>query len=132
MAHYAFINENNVVVKVITGVDETVTQTDLDGTIVGGSSEAWEQFYENQSWHSGLTCKRTSYNAKTNGYRKQYAGIDFTYDADADVFVAPQPYPSWTLDENHDWQPPTPMPVEEGKRYAWFEPNQQWIEIVEP
>jgi len=129
MAHYAFINENNVVVKVITGIDETVTQTDLDGTIVGGSSEAWEQFYENQRWHSGLTCKRTSYNGNI---RKQYAGIEFTYDPIADVFVAPQPFPSWTLDENHDWQPPTPMPVEEGKRYAWFEPNQQWIEIVEP
>ena len=125
MAHYAFINSNNVVVKVITGVNETVTQ--LDGDVeVGGSSEAWEQFYENQPWHSGLTCKRTSYN---NNIRKQYAGIGYTYDADADVFVAPQPYGSWTLDSNHDWQPPTPKP--EGN-YAWFEPNQVWIEIVEP
>jgi hypothetical protein len=124
MAHYALINSNNVVVQVITGVDETVTQLD-NNVEVGGSTEAWEQFYENQPWHSGLTCKRTSYN---NNIRKQYAGIGFTYDADADVFVAPQPYGSWTLDENHDWQPPTPKP--EGN-YAWFEPNQQWIEIVE-
>ena len=122
MAHYAFLDTNNVVVKVITGVDETITQND-----VGGSTEAWEQFYENQSWHSGLTCKRTSYNGNI---RKQYAGIGYTYDANADVFVAPQPYPSWTLDENYDWQPPTPYPTD-GKRYAWFEPNQQWIEIVE-
>ena len=123
MAHYAFINSNNVVVKVITGVNETVTQ--LDGDVeVGGSSEAWEQFYENQPWHSGLTCKRTSYN---NNIRKQYAGIGYTYDADADVFIAPQPYGSWTLDSNHDWQPPTPKP--EGN-YAWFEPNQVWIELV--
>jgi len=124
MAHYALINSNNVVVQVITGVDETVTQLD-NGVEVGGSTEAWEQFYENQPWHSGLTCKRTSYN---NNIRKQYAGIGFTYDADADVFIAPQPYGSWTLDENHDWQPPTPKP--EGN-YEWFEPNQQWIEIVE-
>ena len=58
------------------------------------------------------------------------AGIGCTYNADANVFVAPKPFPSWTLDENHDWQPPTPMPVDD-KRYAWFEPNQQWIEIVE-
>ena len=86
MAHYAFIDSNNVVVKVITGVDETVTQTDLDGTIVGGSSEAWEQFYENQEWHSGLVCKRTSYN---NNIRGTYAGIGYTYDAVNDVFVAP-------------------------------------------
>jgi hypothetical protein len=126
MAHYAFFDINNVVVKVITGVDETVTQDD-NGTPVGGSTEAWEQFYENQSWHSGLTCKRTSYNGNI---RKQYAGIGYTYDAVNDVFIAPQPYGSWTLDENFDWQPPTPMPVEEGKVYAWFEPNQQWIELV--
>jgi len=127
MAHYAFFNSDNVVVKVITGVDETITQLD-NGVEVGGSTEAWEQFYENQPWHSGLNCKRTSYNGNI---RKQYAGVGFTYDADADVFVAPQPFPSWTLDENYDWQPPTPMPTDD-KRYAWFEPNKQWIEIVEP
>ena len=69
---------------------------------------------------------QTSYNHRI---RKQFAGIGYTYDADADVFVAPQPYPSWTLDGNHDWQPPTPKP--EGN-YAWFEPNKVWIEIVEP
>jgi len=55
-------------------------------------------------------------------------GIGWTYNSEVDVFVAPQPYGSWTLDENYDWQPPTPKP--EGN-YAWFEPNQQWIEIVE-
>ena len=125
MAHYAFLDSNNKVVKVIPGVDETVTQLD-NGVEVGGSSEAWEQFYENQPWHSGLTCKRTSYN---NNFRGRYAGIGYTYDPVADVFITPQPYPSWTLDENYDWQPPTPKP--EGN-YAWFEPNQQWIEIVEP
>lgn len=126
MAHYAFLDTNNVVVKVITGVDENITQTDLDGTIVGGSTEAWEQFYQNQSWHLGLTCKRTSYN---NNIRKQYAGIGYTYDAANDVFIAPQPYPSWILNENFDWQPPTPKPAD-GKTYAWFEENQQWIELV--
>ncbi len=72
---------------------------------------------------------QTSYNAGTNGFRKQYAGIGYTYDADLDIFIAPQPYPSWILDENHDWQPPTPMPVVEGKQYAWFEPNKVWIEL---
>jgi len=123
MAHYAFMDSSNVVVKVITGVDETITQ-DNNGTEVGGSTEAWEQFYENQEWHSGLTCKRTSYN---NNIRKQYAGIGCTYYADADVFVTPQPYPSWVLDENYDWQPPTPKP--EGN-YSWFELNKQWVKIL--
>jgi len=128
MAHYAYINHNNVVVKVLTGVDETVTQVDTDGTEVGGSTEAWEQFYQNQPWNSGLTCKRTSIN---NNIRHIFGGIGYTYDPVNDVFIAPRPYDSWTLDENFDWQPPTPKP-DDGKQYAWFEPNRQWIEIVEP
>ena len=114
MAHYAFINSNNVVTQVIVGVDETEP-------IEGLSPEVW---YGNLR---GEVCKRTSYN---NKIRKQYAGIGYTYDADLDIFIAPQPYPSWMLDANHDWQPPTPMPVVEGKRYAWFEPNKVWIELV--
>ena len=125
MAHYALIDSNNVVVQVITGVDETVTQLD-NGVEVGGSSEAWEQFYQNQPWHQGLVCKRTSYN---HNYRKQYAQVGGTYDANADVFVRPQPYPSWTLDSNHDWQPPTPRP--EGD-YYWKETELAWIEFVKP
>ena len=128
MAHYAFLDTNNVVVKVITGVDETVTQIDADGTEVGGSTEAWEAFYQNQPWHSGLTCKRTSYNAAVNGYRKQYAAIDYTYDDVRDEFVASQPYASWTLDENNDWQPPTPMPSTGGP-YRWSEEDLEWVAI---
>ena len=113
MAHYAFLDTNNVVTEVITGIDETELIEGLD-------TETW---YGN---FRGQVCKRTSYN---HNIRKQYAGIGYTYNADADVFVAPQPFPSWTLDANHDWQPPTPKP--EGN-YAWFEPNEVWIEIVEP
>ena len=122
MAHYAFMDSDNIVVKVITGVDETETQDD-NGTVVGGSGEAWEVFYASQPWHEGLTCKRTSYN---NNIRKQYAGIGFTYNVEADVFVAPQPYPSWTLDSSHDWQPPTPKP--EGD-YSWNEEELEWVVI---
>ena len=125
MAHYAFIKDQ-IVVKVIVGVDENITQLDENGNKVGGSSEAWEQFYENQPWHSGLTCKRTSYNAATNGYRKQYAGIGYTYDEVRDQFVAPQPYPSWTLDENNDWQPPTPKPDGD---YYWSEEDLVWVAV---
>ena len=113
MAHYAFIDSNNVVTEVITGIDETEL-------IEGLAPEVW---YGN---FRGQPCVRTSYNGNI---RKQYAGIGYTYDAVNDVFVAPQPFGSWTLDSNHDWQPPTPKP--EGN-YVWFEPNQVWIEIVEP
>ena len=121
MAHYALLNSENVVVNVITGVNETETQMD-NGVEVGGSAEAWEAFYASQPWNSGLTCNRTSYN---NSVRKQFAGIGFTYDTVADVFVTPQPYPSWTLDENHDWQPPVAMPTD-GEMYTWNEDTQAW------
>jgi hypothetical protein len=82
MAHYALI-KNSVVVQVITGVDEDVTQLD-NGVEVGGSTEAWEQFYENQSWHSGLTCKRTSYNGNIRG---KYAALGDVWNGTD--FVAP-------------------------------------------
>ena len=126
MAHYALIDSNNVVVNVITGVDENIIQTDLDGTQVGGSSEAWEVFYSSRPWFAGLVCKRTSYNGNI---RKQYAGISYTYDAVNDVFISPQPYPSWSLDENFDWQPPTPRPSE-GFWY-WDEDTTSWVEVTE-
>ena len=126
MAHYAFMNSDNVVVKVITGVDETETQND-NGTVVGGSAEAWEAFYAAQPWHEGLTCKRTSYNSNI---RKQYAGIGYSYDAAADVFVAPQPYASWTLDSNHDWQAPVARPAE--GMWSWNEADQAWDEVEAP
>lgn len=124
MAHYALIDENNIVVQVITGVDENLIQTDLDGTNVGGSTEAWEQFYESRPWFSGLKCKRTSY---SNKIRKQYAGIGYIYNEAADVFIAPQPYPSWILDENFDWQPPKAKP--DGLGYQWDEDLQEWINV---
>lgn len=127
MAHYALINDENIVVQVITGVDENETQIDLDGTEIGGSAEAWEQFYQTRPWFQGLTCKRTSYNGNI---RKQYAGIGFTYDPVADVFITPQPYLSWSLDENHDWQPPIPYP-NDGLIYLWNEDDQDWEVYVE-
>ena len=123
MAHYALLNENNIVISVITGVDENIIQTDSDGTQVGGSSEAWEQFYATRPWLNATSCKRTSYN---NKIRKQYAGIGYSYNPVADVFIAPQPYPSWSLDDNFDWQAPTPKP---NGKYRWDEDTLSWIEI---
>jgi hypothetical protein len=110
MAHYAFLDENNVVTEVITGIDETELIEGLD-------TETW---YGN---FRGQTCKRTSYN---NNIRKQYAGIGYSYDPVADVFIGPQPSPSWSLDGNYDWQPPTPQP-EEG-RWNWDESTLSWVE----
>ena len=110
MAHYAFLDENNIVTEVIVGRNET--------EVVDGISD-WETYYGNRR---GQVCKRTSYNGNI---RKQYAGIGFTYDSDADQFVAPQPYASWTLDSNNDWQAPTPKP--EGS-FTWDEETLAWVE----
>jgi hypothetical protein len=110
MAHYAFIT-NGIVTEVITGIDETELIDGLD-------TETW---YGN---FRGQVCKRTSYNDKI---RKQYAGIGYTYDPVADVFITPQPYASWSLDDNFDWQPPTPRP--EGLDWRWDEDTLSWIEI---
>lgn len=108
MAHYAFLDENNIVTEVIPGKDETELIDGLD-------PETWYGNFRNQ------TCKRTSYN---NNIRKQFAGIGYKYDENADVFIAPQPYPSWSLDENFDWQAPKPKP--EGINY-WNEQLGDWV-----
>jgi len=114
MAHYAFLDSNNIVTQVIVGRNEDET--------VDGISD-WETHYGEVY---GQRCVRTSYNHRI---RKQYAGIGYFYDEDADVFVAPEPYPSWSLDENHDWQAPTPRPDGEGI-YAWDETDLAWVEVV--
>ncbi len=112
MAHYAFLDQNNVVTEVIVGIDETELINGLD-------PETW---YGN---FRGQTCKRTSYN---NRIRKQFAGIGYKYDADADVFIAPKPYSSWTLDNNFDWQPPVPKPNE--GYWSWDEEIGNWVEAA--
>ena len=86
MAHYAFLDEDNIVTQVIVGIDETELIEGLD-------TETW---YSN---FRGQVCKRTSYNAATNGFRKNYAGIGFTYDADRDAFIAPEPINALGFDE---------------------------------
>ena len=110
MAHYAFIT-NGIVTEVIVGIDETETIEGLD-------TETW---YGN---FRGQVCKRTSYNGNIRG---KYAGIGDSYNAEEDIFVAPQPYPSWTRSGSH-WNPPTPMPTTAGKFYYWSEDDLSWRE----
>lgn len=113
MAHYAFLDENNIVTEVIVGRNED--------EVVDGISD-WETYYGE---FRGQRCVRTSYNGNI---RKQYAGIGFKYDEEADVFISPRPFESWTLDENHDWQPPVPRP---GDNFFWNEDGLEWVEITE-
>ncbi len=111
MAHYAFLNADGVVTEVIAGIDETEL-------IEGLLPEIW---YGN---FRGQVCKRTSYN---HNMRKNYAGIGDTYDTGRDAFIAPQPFPSWTLDEaTCRWQAPVPMPSEGGP-WTWDEETLSWV-----
>jgi hypothetical protein len=128
MAHYALIDNTNTVVQVITGVDENIIQTDLDGTQVGGSTEAWEQFYASLPWFEGLTCKRTSYNGN---FRANYATIGGKYDPEFNVFIAEQPYPSWKLNyTTYQWEAPVAKPEEiEDYVWKWSEINKEWIQV---
>lgn len=110
MAHYAFIDDNNVVTEVIVGIDETEL-------IEGLNPETW---YGN---FRGQRCVRTSYNGNI---RKNYAGIGYTYDPDRDAFIPPKPFDSWILNEETcNWQAPTPYPTD-GKFYRWVEDDLNW------
>ena len=128
MAHYAILDENNVVTQVIVGKDET------------DNTHNWEEYYGG---------KRTSYNTsggiykiadvsspdgKTSSsgtpFRKNYAGKGYTYDKTRDAFYASQPYPSWVLDEDTcRWDAPTSYPDDE-KPYEWDEDTTSWKEIA--
>ena len=118
MAHYAFINMQNIVTEVITGKDETDGPTN------------WEIYYGNLKQQ---ICKRTSCNTKggqhLNGgtpFRKNYAGIGYTYDQTRDAFIPPKPYSSWTLNEEScKWEAPVAYP-NDGQTYSWNEENQTW------
>lgn len=116
MAHYAFLDDNNVVTQVIVGVDEWEERNGITD---------WEAYY---SERKGQRCVRTSYNGNI---RKNYAGIGFTYDDDRDAFIPLQPYPSWLLDEDTcRWLPPVPYPESQtGDVYDWDEEAGDWVLI---
>ena len=112
MAHFAQIENGTVTQVIVVSNNELL----VDGIEVESKGVEFCQSLFGGIW------VQTSYN---NNIRKQYAGIGFTYDADADQFVAPQPYASWSLDSNNDWQAPTPKP--EGS-FAWDEETLAWVE----
>ena len=112
MAHYAFLNKNNIVTEVITGIDETELIEGLDPEIWYGNFR-------------GQNCKRTSYN---NNIRGTYAGIGYFYNEEEDIFVAPQPYSSWIRNGSF-WQAPIAMP-NDGKIYRWNEDNISWDGVI--
>jgi hypothetical protein len=109
MAHFAQIDNDNKVTQVL---------------VVDNSQEHRGEAFLVGDLRLGGRWIQTSYN---NNFRKQFAGIGFSYDEEADVFVSPQPYPSWTLDANFDWQPPVKMP--EDGLWNWDESTLNWIAL---
>lgn len=116
MAHYAFLDNDNIVTEVIVGIDETEL-------IEGKNPEVWYGEFR------GQTCKRTSYNGN---YRKNYAGLGYKYDEALDAFVPPKPYESWTLNEDTAlWEAPVACPTD-GKKYSWNEEDGSWNVVEDP
>lgn len=123
MAHYALLDENNIVVQVITGRNED--------EIVDGITD-WEVHY---SEVTGLKCKRTSYNTLSGThvfggtpYRINYAGVGMTYDEALDGFIPPKPFASWLLNTTiGQWYAPVDYP-NDNKNYIWDEETLSWIE----
>lgn len=116
MAHFAELDDNNIVKRVI--VVATKDNSDANGVEKESIGRAFCERLFGGNW------VQTSYNGNM---RKRYAGIGYSYDPSLDAFIAPKPFPSWTLDDNADWQAPVPMPSD-GKMYAWDEAAQAWVE----
>jgi len=109
MSYFAEIDENDIVLRVLVG------NNDLP-------NEGYDWFVKNL----GGKWIQTSYNATI---RKRFASIGFTYNSELDIFISPQPYESWTLDEDTEWQAPEPYPQDE-KNYSWNESTLSWVEIT--
>ena len=122
MAHFAKINENNIVVQVVVVADSDAP------------TEAEGQTFLQNLYKNNDTWKKTSYNTHANvhklggtPFRKNYAGIGYTYNSSKDAFIPPKPYESWTLDEDTcQWQAPVAYPSD-GQGYVWKEDTQTWI-----
>lgn len=121
MAHYAFLDENNIVTQVIVGNDESF-------------GVDWETHYGEVL---GQVCKRTSYNTLAGvhlrgeaPFRKNFAGVGYSYNEALNAFISPKPYESWILDENTcGWEAPVPLPEFNSvtQTISWDEENQTWI-----
>ena len=115
MAHFAKIDKNNIVTEIAVVNNRVLLNEDNTESEQKGI-DFLNTLFENANW------VQTSYNGN---FRKQYAGSGCTYDELNDIFIAPQPEPSWILDENFDWQPPTPYP-DDGQLYQWNEETISW------
>jgi hypothetical protein len=118
MAHFAQLDENNVVLQVIVIHNNELMDNGVESEAKGIAFC--------QSLFPGTTWVQTSYNGNI---RKNYTGIGFTYDSQRDAFISPKPYPSWVLNETTcQWEAPVPYP-QDGQRYVWDETQQNWVPV---
>jgi len=121
MAHFAELDENNTVLRVI--VVSNADTSDVNGV----EREEIGVAFCHSLFGASTIWKQTSYNGNL---RKNYAGIGYSYDASRDAFIAPKPFPSWVLNEHTcQWEAPVAYP-NDGKRYEWDEPTLSWIEVT--
>lgn len=121
MAHFAQLDENNIVLQVIVVNNATIED------LAFPESEPVGVVFCQSIYGSDTNWKQTSYNAN---FRKNYAGIDYTYDDILDAFIPLKPYPSWLLNTQIcQWEAPVPYP-NDGKDYYWDETTQTWVEII--
>jgi hypothetical protein len=125
MAHFAELNSSNEVLQVVVISNEDV---DANG---GDESAQAETFVATIVPYTtgGVAWKQTSYN---NNFRKQYAGIGYSYNSSKDKFLSPQPYASWSLNSNDDWEAPVTAPTvteidSNPVSISWDEDNQKWL-----
>jgi len=121
MAHFAKLDSNNIVTQILVVSNDILLDSD------GNEDENLGITFLNNTFGSA-NWKQTSFN---NNFRKQYAGINYQYDATNNVFIKPQPYNSWSLDSNFDWQAPVAYP-NDNKNYSWNEDKQTWDEFIPP
>jgi hypothetical protein len=120
MAHFAHLNETNQVIKVSVVNNDMITDDGVEQEQLG--INFLTQHNGGVGWY-----KQTSYN---NNFRKNYAGIGYTYDSTRDAFIPPQPYPSWTLNEDTcQYDSPVPYPTDD-KMYEWDEETTNWKEVI--
>jgi hypothetical protein len=116
MAHFAQLDDNNVVLQVIVVHNNELLDNGVESEAKGIAF--CQSLFPDTNW------VQTSYNGNI---RKNYAGIGFTYDSQRDAFIPPKPFPSWVLDETTcQWEAPLPYPAD-GERYVWDEAQQNWV-----
>ena len=143
MAHFAKLNENNIVGTVVVvsndvlidnnGEEQEQLGVDYLNNLYKTDNVIWKKTsyntYNGKHYYENESGERVESDDQSKAFRKNHAGIGYTYDATRDAFIRPKPFDSWTLNETTcDWEPPTPCP-DDDKFYTWDESSNSWVEI---